>query len=154
VKFFESAFATLRKFADFKSRASREEFWLFFAFVLLAQFVGRLLDGLIGALLLFGPVSGLLGLLLLVPAVAVTVRRLHDVNRSGRDLIMLAAMVLAGPVLIGFGGGFIGRIVVMGLAGLTLLGFANLLLILTKKGSTIPNKYGAAPTAFSFATQG
>ena len=38
---------------------------------------------------------------------------------------------------------FAGRIV--------LLAFANLLTLFLKKGSTVPNRYGAAPTAFSFA---
>jgi hypothetical protein len=32
-----------------------------------------------------------------------------------------------------------------------LLVFANLLLLFTKKGANVPNRYGAAPTAFSFA---
>jgi len=32
--------------------------------------------------------------------------------------------------------------------------FANLLTLFLKKGTTVPNRYGAAPTAFSFPRQG
>lgn len=37
------------------------------------------------------------------------------------------------------------------LPGLTLIVFANLLRLFLKKGSTVPNRYGGAPKAFSFA---
>jgi len=48
-------------------------------------------------------------------------------------------------------GGILPKIVALGLLGMTLLVFANLVTLFLKKGSTIPNRYGAAPTAFSFA---
>ena len=37
MKLFESALYTLKKYADFSGRASREEFWLFFVFVIIAN---------------------------------------------------------------------------------------------------------------------
>ena len=82
---FESAFQTLRKYADFNGRASRHEFWCFFAFVLIANAVA----GIVG--LMFGAgraLPGLVGLLLVIPQVAVAVRRLHDLGRSGRELVV------------------------------------------------------------------
>jgi uncharacterized membrane protein YhaH (DUF805 family) len=39
VKLIESALYTLKKYADFSGRASREEFWLFVVFVVIAQAV-------------------------------------------------------------------------------------------------------------------
>ncbi len=48
-------------------------------------------------------------------------------------------------------GSVFGRIVWVGVYAVTLMLFGQLLLMLTRKGSTIPNRYGAAPTAFSFA---
>ena len=148
---FESALHTLKKYADFSSRASRSEFWFFFAFVLLAQAAARLLDTLFGSGgYLPGPVAGLVGLLLLVPQIAVAVRRLHDIGRSGRELVVPCVMLALLPVVLSLGG-FLPRIVALGYAGLTLLVFANLLLMLTKPGRSVPNKYGASPTAFSFA---
>ncbi|MEO8141792.1 MAG: DUF805 domain-containing protein [Sphingomicrobium sp.] len=91
----------------------------------------------------------LTGLLLFVPQVAVAIRRLHDVNRSGRALLVPCLLLLASPLLVLFGS-FLGKIVALGYAAVTLLMFGQLLLMLARKGSQIPNRYGACPTAFSF----
>ena len=144
---FESALLTLRKYAEFNGRASRQEFWCFFAFVIIAN----ALAGFIGAVLgLWGALSGLVAIVLLIPQLAVAVRRLHDVGKSGKELVVPCMMLFAAPILFRFGG-FLPKVVALGLFALTLLAFANLLSLFTKKGSTIPNRYGAAPTAFSFA---
>jgi uncharacterized membrane protein YhaH (DUF805 family) len=149
---FEQATAPLKKFADFKGRASRSEFWTFLIFVLIAQAAARLVDAMLFRTgMMPGPIAGLTGLLLFNPQVAVTVRRLHDVNKSGKELVVPLVMRFATP-LVAFAAmsGFIGRIIILGYAGLVLLVFAGLLTSLIKKGSNIPNKYGAAPTAFTF----
>jgi uncharacterized membrane protein YhaH (DUF805 family) len=59
-------------------------------------------------------------------------------------------MLLLVPVAFAFRGA-LPQIVALGYLGITVLAFANLLTLFMKKGSTIPNRYGAAPTAFSFA---
>ena len=137
---FEQAVQPLKKFADFSGRASVAEFWTFFLLVLILNAAARLLSA---------PLAFLVSLLLLMPQMAVTVRRLHDINKSGRELVVPLAMLAVGPLLYAFGG-FIARIVMLGYAGLLLLVFANLLLMLARKGSSIPNKYGKSPDAFSF----
>ena len=48
MKLFESALSTLKKFADFSGRASREEFWLFFAFVIIANAIAGLFGAMLG----------------------------------------------------------------------------------------------------------
>lgn len=144
---FQSAIYTLRKYADFSGRASRSEFWCFFAFVIIAQAV----SGFVG--LLFGvgsALSGIVGLLLIIPQLAVAVRRLHDLGRSGRELLVPCLMLAAAPLVYSFGG-VLPRIVALGYGGLTLLIFANLLLLFVKEGKKIPNRYGGSPVAFSFA---
>ena len=144
---FQSAMETLKKYADFKGRASREEFWCFFIFVMLAPGIA----GFIG--MFFGVgyfLPGIISLLLFVPQLAVAVRRLHDVGRSGRELAVPLVMLFLLPIAFVFGG-ILPKIVALGFLGMTLLVFANLVTLFLKKGSTIPNRYGAAPTAFSFA---
>lgn len=144
---FESAIHSLKKYADFNGRASREEFWCFLAFVIIAQAVASFVG------LLFGvgaALSGIAGALLLIPQLSVAVRRLHDVGKSGRELVIPCVMLLALPVAFQFRG-ILPQIVALGFLGLTLLVFANLLTLLLKKGATVPNRFGAAPTAFSFA---
>ncbi len=144
---FESAFQTLRKYADFNGRASRHEFWCFFAFVIIANAV----TGMLGMLFGFGPaLSGLVGLLLIAPQIAVAVRRLHDLNKSGRELVVPCVMFAALPLAFAFRG-VLPKLVALGFLAFTLLAFANLLALLLKKGTNVPNRYGAAPTAFSFA---
>ena len=146
---FQSALGTLKKYADFKGRASRAEFWTFFLFVVVAQAVAGVVDLMFG-----GGRSGVFSLLaavlLFVPQLAVTVRRLHDVNKSGRELVVPFLMLLAMPLFVIFRG-FIAGIITLGYSGIVLLLFANLLLLLIKQGGSIPNKYGASPKAFSFA---
>jgi len=143
----QSALQTLKKYADFKGRASREEFWCFFAFVIIANAVASF----VGLLLGFGAaLSGIVGALLIIPQLAVAVRRIHDLGKSGRELLVPCIMLLAVPLAFAFRG-ILPKIVALGFLGITLLVFANLLTLFLKKGSSIPNRYGAAPTAFSFA---
>jgi uncharacterized membrane protein YhaH (DUF805 family) len=144
---FQSAMQTLKKYADFKTRASREEFWCFFAFVIVANALASLVGLLLGV---YAALTGIVGLLLLVPQVAVAVRRLHDLGKSGRELVVPCVMLMALPLAFAFRG-ILPKIVALGFLGITLLVFANLLTLFIKKGSSIPNRYGAAPTAFSFA---
>jgi uncharacterized membrane protein YhaH (DUF805 family) len=143
----ESAFQGLKKYADFKGRSSREEFWSFLGLVIILQ----ALAGFVGLLFGVGPLlSGLVGALLIIPQLAVAVRRLHDVGKSGRELLAPCLMLLALPLAFAFRG-VLPQIVALGLLGMTLMVFANLLRLFLKEGSTVPNQYGGAPTAFSFA---
>ena len=80
----------LRKYSDFGGRAPRSEYWywtLFIALGILAGFVAlAILDALLGekvgvAVMAVLAIIAALGLIL--PSLAVTVRRLHDTNSSG-----------------------------------------------------------------------
>jgi len=120
MKLIESALFTLKKYADFSGRASREEFWLFFVFVIIANAVATLL----GALLAVGPlISGAVAVPLLIPQLAVGVRRLHDVNKTGRELVVPCVMLFLVPVAFAFRG-VLPQIVALGYLGITVLAFA------------------------------
>lgn len=76
----------LKKYAEFQGRAQRKEYWMFTLF----NFLAMVLLGVVGALLggggeggLGDVLQGLYGLGVLVPGIAVTVRRLHDIGKSG-----------------------------------------------------------------------
>lgn len=64
----------LTQYASFSGRATRPEFWWFFLFQILALVVTSMLGDL---------AYSIAALLLLLPALAVGARRLHDVGRSG-----------------------------------------------------------------------
>ena len=143
----ENVLQSLRRYADFKGRASRQEFWCFLGFVIVAQAV----TGFAGLVLGARPLLSLIvSALLIIPQLAVAVRRLHDVGRSGRELLVPCLMFLAVPLAFMFRG-ILPQIVALGFFGMTMLAFAHLLRLFLKEGAKVPNRYGGAPTAFSFA---
>jgi uncharacterized membrane protein YhaH (DUF805 family) len=72
--FLEAIQAVFRKYAEFNGRASRPEFWWWLLFVFLISAAAQLLGDV---------AAGLVGLAVLLPNLAVTARRLHDIDRSG-----------------------------------------------------------------------
>jgi uncharacterized membrane protein YhaH (DUF805 family) len=76
----------LTLYATFGGRARRSEFWFFWLFNLLAHMVAGILD-----LAIFSagsPLNAIVSLLLLIPGLSVSVRRLHDGGRSGWWLLI------------------------------------------------------------------
>jgi uncharacterized membrane protein YhaH (DUF805 family) len=94
-KYMHWYFDVLRKYAVFSGRATRQEYWMFCVFNFLIAFVIGLIDGAIGA----GFFSGIYVLAILVPSLAVGVRRLHDVGRSGWWMLIGLIPLLGGIVL-------------------------------------------------------
>lgn len=76
----------LKKYAVFSGRSRRKEYWLFVLFNIIFSIVAALLDVLAGTRMenqYFGIISILFNIAMILPYLAVTVRRLHDTNRSG-----------------------------------------------------------------------
>jgi len=79
-------FDALRKYAVFSGRAKRKEYWLFTLLFIILEIVTVVIDGAMGTLdpmSGYGIISGLTTLGLLLPGIAVLVRRLHDIDQSG-----------------------------------------------------------------------
>ena len=78
------------KFFEFNGRASRSEFWYFVLFNLLVSIVILFLDIIIfGEDLYVSPLSDIYTLLIYIPSLALNVRRLHDVGKSGWWLLII-----------------------------------------------------------------
>ena len=75
----DSVRGSLMKYVDFQGRATRKEFWFFVLFLYLATFVGGFIDGLAGT----DFIGDLILLSLILPYLAVAVRRMHDVGKAG-----------------------------------------------------------------------
>ena len=69
----------LKKDAVFSGRARRKEYWMFFLFNLIFSLVLGAIDGLLGTVF----IGTIYGLAVLIPGIAVSVRRLHDIGRTG-----------------------------------------------------------------------
>lgn len=92
----------LRKYAVFSGRARRKEYWFFALFNMLAMLLLSFIDGMIGLYSMesgMGLLSGIYTLAILIPSIAVTVRRLHDTSRSGW-WILIALIPLIGAVVL------------------------------------------------------
>jgi uncharacterized membrane protein YhaH (DUF805 family) len=90
--------SVLTKYADFSGRARRSEYWWFYLAYILASIVASLIDQAIG----FPLFQIILGLGLLIPSLAVGVRRLHDTGRSGWWLLIGLVPLVGIIVLIVF----------------------------------------------------
>lgn len=98
-------FEVLKKYAVFQGRARRKEYWYFALFNIIFSIILGVIDGVTGS---FSPEAGigLLGsiysLAILIPAIAVSVRRLHDTNRSGWWLLILLIPLIGSIVFLIF----------------------------------------------------
>ncbi len=105
----------LKKYVVFGGRARRKEYWYFALFNLIFALVLGVIDGLVGT---YSVLSSLYSLAVLLPAIGVSVRRLHDTGRSGWWL-------------------FIGLI--------PLIGAIILLVYMVSDSQAGTNEYGASP---------
>lgn len=126
--FQESIKTCFKKYAEFQGRASRSEFWWFVLFGTLVNLAFEVLDmatfdpygtSLISVV---GAVSIIVSLALLLPNLAVTARRLHDVDRSGWWMFLVLVPIV---------------------------GFIVLLVWYCKRGTVGPNRFGSDPLADS-----
>jgi uncharacterized membrane protein YhaH (DUF805 family) len=74
----------LQNYATFNGRARRSEYWYFILFNFIIAFV----LGFFGGLIKMPIISTIYTLLVLIPGIAVGVRRMHDVGKSGWFLLI------------------------------------------------------------------
>ena len=88
--------SVLSKYVDFTGRAMRSEYWYWVLFVILISIAANVVD----AALNVGFVSAIVGLATFLPGLAVGVRRLHDVGKSGWNLLWALIPILGAIYLI------------------------------------------------------
>jgi uncharacterized membrane protein YhaH (DUF805 family) len=100
--------AVMKKYADFSGRARRKEYWMFVLFNLIFLVVAAILDNLFGTAfkiesgygsqaLPYGWLYLIYALAVIIPGLAVCVRRLHDVGKSGW-MLLIAFIPLIGAI--------------------------------------------------------
>jgi len=70
----------LKNYAVFSGRAQRKEYWMFTLFQIIVSILVVIIDTLVGA---WGVFTVLYALAVIIPSIAVGVRRLHDTEKSG-----------------------------------------------------------------------
>jgi uncharacterized membrane protein YhaH (DUF805 family) len=89
----------IKKYAVFNGRARRKEYWMFVLFYILIYIGLFVVESLVGS-------PGILVLIfalgLLVPSIAVSIRRLHDTDRSGWWILIGFVPLVGGIVLLVF----------------------------------------------------
>lgn len=95
MNFGQAIVSGFRNYIGYTGRACRSEYWYWVLFMFLGNIVALILDSMLfpsaaptpgGAMdpaSQLSPISGLFSLLILVPAIMMQIRRLHDINRSG-----------------------------------------------------------------------
>jgi uncharacterized membrane protein YhaH (DUF805 family) len=97
MNFTQAITSGFQNYVNFKGRAARSEFWYWTLFSIIASIVGGIIDLVLGTLGL-SLIQNLVGLALFLPGLAVSVRRLHDLDRTG--WWMLIALTGIGIILL------------------------------------------------------
>ena len=89
----------LKQYADFNGRARRTEYWMFILFNIFFALAAAMLDNLIGTANPsgYGIIYGLYAFAIFIPGLAVSIRRLHDVGKSGW-MILIGIIPLIGGI--------------------------------------------------------
>ncbi len=81
----DSLVTCFQKYVGFEGRASRSEYWWFFLFTFIASFIAGIIDAILFGIELTDPtpVTWILQMAVLLPTIAVSIRRIHDHGKSG-----------------------------------------------------------------------
>jgi uncharacterized membrane protein YhaH (DUF805 family) len=88
----------LSKYATFQGRASRSEYWFFTLFIFIISMIASVIAGASLGVLSVLPMVLMIGLF--VPSIAVSVHRLHDLDKSGWWFLIILIPLIGGLVLL------------------------------------------------------
>jgi uncharacterized membrane protein YhaH (DUF805 family) len=148
--FGEAISTCFSKYVTFSGRASRSEYWFFVLFLVLGGIAATIIDAIIfpGSLTSEsgGPFNAIFSLATLLPSLAVSWRRLHDLDRSGWwiggfYLAMIVVVVVA--VAIASSSGEDAVFAVIGVIAIAALIYGIVLLVwFCQRGTPGPNRFG------------
>jgi uncharacterized membrane protein YhaH (DUF805 family) len=125
MNFAEAIQSGFRNYVGFEGRAARSEFWFWALFAVLVSIATQVLDGILFGQQ-FGLLSGIAALAMFLPGLAVSVRRLHDRDKSGWFVLLYF---------------------------IPLVGFIILLIWFCMRGTVGPNRFGPDPLQSVTVTQ-
>ena len=103
MSFQEAVTSVFNNYANFNGRARRSEYWYFVLFTMcvnvILSAIGRFFAGSDAMTMVITAITGIFSLAIIVPQIAVAVRRLHDIGKSGW-LYLLMLIPLVGQILL------------------------------------------------------
>jgi uncharacterized membrane protein YhaH (DUF805 family) len=161
----------LKRYAQFTGRSRRMEYWMWVLFVILAMIVLSILDTVLGlggrssvssvapgpagsisygygARAYGGVLTGIFGLATLIPGIAVSVRRLHDRDRSGWWILAPGIPYIVGIILTFVAAVSVSWVLMMFAMLLFFAGFIGAIVLLVwycLPGTAGPNRFGPDP---------
>lgn len=96
----QSISSVFGKYVDFSGRACRSEFWYWVLFVIVVSIGLTVLDRLVFSQILWSPLSTVFSLAVILPGIAVHVRRLHDIDRSGWWFLIVLVPIIGWILLL------------------------------------------------------
>ena len=158
MSFFEAIGSVFRNYANFSGRARRSEYWYFYLFHFLVSMVFGTVETVASLgdndafFRLWSGLGSLYSLAVLLPAMAVSWRRLHDIGRSGWNFMIPIAIAVVMSVVLVYAVAADKPNYVIGIVAavmaLALLGYSIMMLVwLTTEGTHGDNRYGPDPKA-------
>lgn len=147
----EAVKVCFRKYATFKGRASRSEYWWFILFVAIASVIGEIAEGAMGSD--GAAINGVIAIATFMPSLSAQVRRIHDTNRSGWWVGGYWLLSSVGGAYMGYiawqsgametASGGAAMMALLSLWGIAVLAYSLTLLIFTvRRGTYGRNDYG------------
>jgi uncharacterized membrane protein YhaH (DUF805 family) len=101
MNFAQAITSGFQNYVNFTGRAARSAYWFWVLFYFIVMVVAGVIDySLFEVEVGTGPIGSLAGLALLLPSLAVAVRRLHDIDRSGWWVLLWLVIIIGWIILI------------------------------------------------------
>ncbi len=106
LKFFQAIGMCFNKYFTIDGRASRSEYWYWYLFIFIIGLIVDYFDAALAGVpwmeyeVYYGPLSIILTIITLLPGLAVAIRRLHDVNKSGWWLLISLTIIGIIPLIV------------------------------------------------------
>src|SRR3954468_14824563 len=99
MSFVEAIQSGFSNYVNFSGRAARSEYWYWVLFVVLLSIVTNIIDAVISSSGI-GILSAIVSLALFLPGLAVGIRRLHDLDKSGWWTLLIFIPLVGAIILI------------------------------------------------------
>src|SRR5260370_31846695 len=93
MNFTQAITSGFQNYVNFSGRAARSEYWFWTLFYILVSIAASLIDLAVFRSLDFSPLSAVASLGLLLPSLAVSARRLHDLDRTAWWLLLVIPVI-------------------------------------------------------------